>query len=89
MMNKTLIYKLASLTLTAFFIALFIYVLPSILIILGSIILFLIVSSIVFTFLVKKQIIKTNFVYTKTNRENTENYEEIREMKDVTKSNEE
>lgn len=55
--------------------------------IVGSLILLIVIASFVITFLIKKNIIKTNFSYTKTTQENTQNHGQIREMKDVTNSN--
>ena len=87
MINQKFIYKLSSLALSAFFIALFIYILPSLLLIIAAIILFLVISSLVMAFLIKKNIVKTSFGNVRTNNENKKNHEEIREMKDVTNSN--
>ncbi|MBL6665127.1 MAG: hypothetical protein ISQ34_04715 [Rickettsiales bacterium] len=87
-MNQRLIYKLLSLILSAFFIALFIFLLPSILLLVGALVLFLVASSLVVAFLIKKKIIKTNVTYVRsTRRSRDQAFDEEKEMIDVTDSN--
>ena len=57
---------------------------PSILAIFGVIVLLLIIAGIVLRFVIKKNMLKMNFIYTAQNSESAD--EEIPEMKDVTNS---
>ena len=87
-MNQKIIYKLISLATTAFFIALFIFLLPSILIALAALIVFLVISSVVVAFLIRKNIIKTNFTYARsTYNQQKHDANQEKEMIDVTNSN--
>jgi hypothetical protein len=81
---QKLFSKILSFAISALFLGLFIYFLPSILVIFGVIVLLLIIAGIVLRFVIKKNMLKMNFIYTTQNSESGE--EEISEMKDVTNS---
>lgn len=87
MINKQVINKLFSLAGSTLCVVLFLYFLPSILMVLGYVIVFLVVTGFVITFLIKKNIIKTNFRTIRTPKNAARNQEEVPEMKDVTHSN--
>ncbi|MBU6140244.1 MAG: hypothetical protein KGP29_01625 [Proteobacteria bacterium] len=76
--------KILSFAISALFLGLFIYFLPAILVIFGVILLLLIISVIVLRFVMKKNVVRMNFIYTARNSSGTD--EEIPEMKDVTNS---
>jgi ABC-type bacteriocin/lantibiotic exporter with double-glycine peptidase domain len=81
---QNLLSKILSFTISALFLALFIYFLPAILVIFGVILLLLIIAVIVLRFALKKNMVRMNFIYTA--RTSERNDEEIPEMKDVTNS---
>ena len=81
---QKLLSKILSFAISALLLGLFIYFLPSILVIFGVIVLLLIIAGIVLRFVIKKNMLKMNFIYTAQNSESAE--EEISEMKDVTNS---
>lgn len=86
MINKEIIPNLISAIISILVIALFIFLLPSILILLGVLILLFIIAAIILRFTIGKKS-KMNFIYIKRSRnEEGEVVEEIHEMKDVTNS---
>lgn len=86
MINKEIIPNLISAIISILVIALFIFLLPSILILLGALILLFIIAAIILRFTIGKKS-KMNFIYIKRSRnEEGEVVEEIHEMKDVTNS---
>lgn len=88
MPNQNLLSKFLSLATTALLIALFIYLLPSILVILGVIVLLVIIGIIVLRYKLKKNMTRMNFIYTAQNNRRQRDDDEIGdgEMKDVTNS---
>ncbi len=86
MVSKIIIPNLISAITSIAFIALFIFLLPSILILLGALILLAIIAAIVLRFTIGKKS-KMNFIYVKRSAYAEEqNTEETHEMKDVTNS---
>jgi ABC-type transport system involved in cytochrome bd biosynthesis fused ATPase/permease subunit len=81
---QNLFLKILSFAISALLLGLFIYFLPSILVIFGVIVLLLIIAGIALRFVIKKNMLKMNFIYTAQNSESAD--EEISEMKDVTNS---
>jgi 5-bromo-4-chloroindolyl phosphate hydrolysis protein len=84
MSTQNLFSKILSLLASGLFLAFFIYFLPSILVIFGVILLLLIIAGIALRFVIKKNMLKMNFIYTAQNSDRAD--EEISEMKDVTNS---
>ena len=85
-LNK-IISNLISLALTVGFIALVIFLIPSLLILLGVLFLLSIIAAIVMRFVVGKDNLKMNFIYLKRGAySQAQRNEEIHEMKDVTDS---
>ena len=85
-MNQTTISKIISFIISASFFALLIFLLPTILVILGVIVLLLIIAGFVFRYFLLKKI-KMNFVYRQQAQNATdETTDEIDGMKDVTNS---
>ena len=84
MSTQNLFSKILSLLASGLFLAFFIYFLPSILVIFGVILLLLIIAGIALRFVIKKNMLKMNFIYTAQNSGRAD--EEISEMKDVTNS---
>jgi len=84
MSPQNLFSKIFSLLASGLFLAFFIYFLPSILVIFGVIFLLLIIVVIALRFVIKKNMLKMNFIYTAQNSDRAD--EEISEMKDVTNS---
>lgn len=84
MSTQNLFSKILSLLASGLFLAFFIYFLPSILVIFGVILLLLIIVGIALRFVIKKNMLKMNFIYTAQNSDRVD--EEISEMKDVTNS---
>ena len=84
MSTQNLFSRILSLLASGLFLAFFIYFLPSILVIFGVILLLLIIAGIALRFVIKKNMLKMNFVYTAQNSGRAD--EEISEMKDVTNS---
>jgi len=81
---QNLFLKILSFAISALFLGLFIYFLPSILVIFGVIVMLLIIAGIALRFAIKKNMLKMNFIYTAQNY--GRNKEEIPRMKDVTNS---
>ncbi len=84
MSTQNLFSRILSLLASGLFLAFFIYFLPSILVIFGVILLLLIIAGIALRFVIKKNMLKMNFIYTAQNSGRAD--EEISEMKDVTNS---
>ncbi len=84
MSTQNLFSRILSLLASGLFLAFFIYFLPSILVIFGVILLLLIIAGIALRFVIKKNMLKMNFIYTAQNSDRAD--EEISEMKDVTNS---
>ena len=85
MPNNKIIANLISLAISIGFIALIIFLLPSLLILFGVLVLLSIIAGIVMRFVMGKENFKTNFIYLK--RGGGAPSEELHEMKDVTNSN--
>lgn len=87
MIDKKIIPNLISFVISALVIVLFIFLLPSILILVGVLVILIIISALVFRFLIYKGKIKMNFVYRDEDfGSEKDDAEEIHEMKDVTNS---
>lgn len=85
MPNNKIITNLISLTISIGFIALIIFLLPSLLILFGLLVLLSIIAGVVLKFVMGKENFKTNFIYLK--RGAAAPSQELYEMKDVTNSN--
>ncbi len=85
MPNNKIIANLISLAISIGFIALIIFLLPSLLILFGVLALLSIIAGVVMRFVMGKESFKTNFIYLK--RGGVAPSEELHEMKDVTNSN--
>ena len=85
MPNNKIIANLISLAISIGFIALIIFLLPSLLILFGVLVLLSIIAGIVMRFVMGRESFKTNFIYLK--RGGAAPSEELHEMIDVTNSN--
>ncbi|MBP7709606.1 MAG: hypothetical protein KA100_00870 [Rickettsiales bacterium] len=84
MLNNNIVSSLISLAVSIGFIALVIFLLPSLLILFGALILLSIIAAVVMRLVGGRNAFKTNFIYIK--RGGVNQSEELYEMKDVTNS---
>lgn len=84
MLNNKIVSSLISLGVSIGFIALIIFLLPSLLILFGALILLSIIAAVVMRLVGGRNAFKTNFIYIK--RGGVRPQEELHEMKDVTNS---
>jgi hypothetical protein len=83
-LNNNIVSSLISLAVSIGFIALVIFLLPSLLILFGALILLSIIAAVVMRLVGGRNAFKTNFIYIK--RGGVHQSEELHEMKDVTHS---